>query len=644
LSTGATFYANIPGTPSNNSNPVFNLLPPPFICSGLPFVFDHSATDFEGDSLVYELCVPYNGASQNDPMPQPPYAPPYSNIFWQPPFQLFNMLGGIAMAIDPQTGLLTATPNTIGQFVIGICVNEFRNGVLISKTRRDYQINVVACPTLVVAALQTPILTCGSNTVSFINNSFGAGSYFWDFGDPTTSGDTSTIKNPSYTYPDTGTYSVTLIAFSGFNPGCADTTVGVVTLLPDYNPIFTYVVQPCSYIVAFDDTSNLDSGPTTDWLWNFGDNTTSNIPDPVHTFPGPGTYIVTLKAESARGCEKTITQTIIIDPLISANASVSQMVSCINLCDASATVTVQNSVPPLSYVWDDPLNQNTPTATNLCPGTYIVTVTDSVGCVTTDTVEVTNPDSLLSTSNSTDAYCNGLCIGTTTVVPSGGTGPYTYVWNDPQNQDTPTATNLCPGNYQVTVTDANGCTTSESVQVVFSTFIPPLNASVSDSIIFIGQTVNLISTIYNGYIYAWTPPDGLTTTTIHNPQATPSGNITYVVTITDPNGCTNIDSVSIAVKEILCEEPEIFIPNAFTPDGDLKNDVVYVRGNTIRELTFRIYNRWGEKVFETLDPTKGWDGSYNGEKLAPAVYVYYFEAICFDNQKFYKQGNITLIR
>ncbi len=189
LSTGATFYANIPASVPDNGNPVFNELPPPFICSGLPFVFDHSATDPDGDSLVYELCTPFTGASQNIPQPQPPFNPPYSNIVWQPPFQLSNMLGGTPMTIDPQTGLLTATPNTIGQFVIGICVNEYRNGVLLSKTRRDYQINVVSCPTLVVAALQTPILTCGSNTVQFTNNSFGAGSYFWDFGDPTNSSD-----------------------------------------------------------------------------------------------------------------------------------------------------------------------------------------------------------------------------------------------------------------------------------------------------------------------------------------------------------------------------------------------------------------------------------------------------------------------
>jgi gliding motility-associated-like protein len=114
--------------------------------------------------------------------------------------------------------------------------------------------------------------------------------------------------------------------------------------------------------------------------------------------------------------------------------------------------------------------------------------------------------------------------------------------------------------------------------------------------------------------------------------------------ITDAFGCSNTDSVSVVVKEVTCEEPVIYIPNAFTPNGDNNNDFVYVRGNTIRELEFKIYDRWGEKVFETTDPKKGWDGYYKGKLATPAVYVYYVEAICFDNQRFFKKGNITLIK
>lgn len=353
LAVGATFYCTIPGSPAQNSNPVFTELPPPFICSGLPFVFDHSATDNEGDSLVYEICTPFDGASQNVPVVDittiGSFYPPFSPVIYQPPFNTSNLLGGVPLSINPQTGLLTATPNTIGQFVIGVCVNEYRNGVFLSKTRRDYQLNVVACPTLVVAALQTPVLTCGSNTVAFTNNSFGASTYLWNFGDPTTTADVSTTFNPSYSYPDTGTYTVSLIAYSSFNPLCADTTVGTVTLLPDYLVDFSYTLTPCSYVVNFTDSSNSVSGITTEWLWNFGDGTpTSTITDPVHTFPGPGTYVVTFRGKSARGCIKNITKTIIIPPALNLTAT-SGSVTCTGLCTGQSTTNIINGTAPFTF-------------------------------------------------------------------------------------------------------------------------------------------------------------------------------------------------------------------------------------------------------------------------------------------------------
>jgi len=648
LNVGITAYATIPGSPAVNSNPVFTQLPPPFICAGLDFVFDHSAIDQQGDSLVYEICNPYDGADQNIPILDQntinSYAPPFQNVIFQPPYNLSNLLGGVPLTINPQTGLLTATPNTIGQFVIGVCVNEYRNGVLLSKTRRDYQLNVEPCPTLVVAALQTPVLTCGSNSVQFTNNSFGAISYNWNFGDPTTLADTSLQVNPAYTYPDTGTYNVTLIAYSIFNPACADTTVGEVTLLPAYQAGFSYNLNPCSFSVTFDDTSNTASGATSQWSWNFSDGSPLvNTTDPTHTFPGPGTYNVILQVQSARGCRKTISQTIIIPPKIAAIASNGQA-GCAGECNGQSTVNVTNGNGPLIYLWSDPAAQTSATATGLCAGTYTVTITDSTGCSTTTTSVITNPLPLAATINATDAYCNGLCIGSTTINLTGGTTPYTINWNDPQQQTGTVATGLCPGWYTATVTDDNNCSYTDSVEVLFSSFIPPLDATISSDTIFDGETVILNAVATGNFTYSWTPVAGLSNPAIQNPVVTPDENTTWYVTITDSNGCSNIDSVSLVIKQVLCEEPELFIPNAFTPNGDQNNDVLYVRGNTIKELLFRVYDRWGEKVFETTDPKKGWDGKYKDKLATPAVYVYYLEITCFGNEKFFKKGNVTLIR
>jgi len=654
LNTGATFYATIPGSnvltiskpAPQNSNPEFNLLPPPFICHGLAFEFDHSATDADGDSLVYEICTPFDGAATNNPQPQPfSFPPPFNTVVYQPPFNLGNLLGGVPLTINPQTGLLTATPNTIGQFVIGICVNEYRDGVFLSKTRRDYQLNVVACPTLVVAALQTPILTCGSNTVQFANNSFGASSYSWDFGDTTTTNDVSTATNPSYTYPGIGTYTVTLVAYSTFNPGCADTTFGTVTIAPDYTIDFTYSQTNCSALVQFSDTSNSASGVTTGWIWNYGDNSPiDTIGNPSHTFPGPGTYTVTLQGTSALGCKKTITKVVTIPPYVSVTAS-SGLVTCNGLCTGQSTASTSSGIAPFSFQWNDPDSQTSQVATGLCPGTYTVTVTDSLGCTATATSTIGNPPVLTAGATATDAYCNGLCIGTLTANLAGGTAPFTIQWDDPNAQTGTVASGLCPGFYSAVITDANGCTvTTPFVEVVFDTLVPGVDATISDGEIYVGEVVYLNAIASGSFTYSWTPVQGLSSSTIQNPTATPFQNTTYYVVITDAFGCSNTDSVSVVVKEVTCEEPVIYIPNAFTPNGDNNNDFVYVRGNTIRELEFKIYDRWGEKVFETTDPKKGWDGYYKGKLATPAVYVYYVEAICFDNQRFFKKGNITLIK
>ena len=314
---GATYYASIPGPEvvATNSNPVFKNWPPPFICVDKQWVFDNGAIDVDGDSLVYELWQPFNGLNGYCPIisssspntgincgsppvscTSTPVPPPFFSVPWKAPYGTNNMLGGVPMAVNPQTGLVTATPNLQGYFVIGIKVKEYRNGVFLSETKRDFQLIVKPCPSVVVAAAQAPQAICGTTAVSFGNNSTGNNlNYNWYFGDPTTLADTSHLTTPNYNYPGTGNYSVTLVAYVSNKPLCNDTVTTTVTISNLFKAEFTFSAVPCSNnLVEFKGSSQGPPGTTVVWHWNFGDGDSSSMQNTSHHFLTSGNFPITL--------------------------------------------------------------------------------------------------------------------------------------------------------------------------------------------------------------------------------------------------------------------------------------------------------------------------------------------------------------
>lgn len=645
--TGATYTASIPGTSiySQNSNPRYKNWPPPFICAGIPFIFDNSATDAEGDSIVYELCAPLIGADTINPIPSPPAPPPYVDVNWKSPYNAGNMLNGNpTLAIDPVTGILSCTPTTIGQFVVGVCAKEFRNGIFLSITKRDFQLNVVPCPSYVVAAIQNPIINCNSYQVNFQNFSLNAGSYLWDFGLLGNS-DISTDVNPLFTYPDTGVYTVTLIAYSSFNPSCADTTIGTVTILPNFQTYASYTRDTCTNIFSFRDSSGTLSGTIAQHFWNFGDGNTSTIANPQHQYNAPGNYVVTLTSTSSRGCTDTISFPVNVPELVHITSVNIDSPVCNGDCNAQITVQHSGGTSPYSYLWNDPNNQSGNTADSLCAGNYQVIITDKNGCTVTGNYSIINPPLLTQQLSATPAYCHGACIGTASTLVSGGVPGYTYIWSDPNSQTSSTATDLCQGSYQVTITDNNGCSINGIVNVNYSDSIPVVDVTADDNTLFYGQSTVLHATPNStGATYSWTPQNSLNNTALANPTASPTDTTVYTVIFTDQNGCSNTDSIEIQIRPVTCEEPEIFIPNAFSPNHDNQNEVLYVRGNTILTMELNVYDRWGELVFTSNDPKIGWDGTYKGKAADPGVFVYYLKVVCYNKEEFFKKGNITLIR
>ncbi len=215
----------------------------------------------------------------------------------------------------------------------------------------------------------------------------------------------------------------------------------------------------------------------------------------------------------------------------------------------------------------------------------------------------------------------------------------TYSWNTQPVQTTQTATGLCSGNYFVTATTGCGISFSNSVTISGSstgTFNTCCDATISA-----GQSVSLSIVPFSSNVnYTWIPSTGLGCTNCPYPIASPSVTTTYYLTQTDSAGCSGTDSVTIYV-DVACGD--LFLPNAFSPNGDHQNDIYFVRGNCIKSLQFEIYNRWGEMVFSTSDSAKGWDGTWRNEKCETAVFTYFLRATLIDGTEIERQGNISLI-
>ena len=264
----------------------------------------------------------------------------------------------------------------------------------------------------------------------------------------------------------------------------------------------------------------------------------------VLTATGLCTGITTLDITDANGCLASTTITITEPAVLALNTTVINP-NCVNSCDGSASVTTTGGTVPYTYLWNDPAAQSTVTASSLCDGSYVITLTDSNGCISVATATLTDPNLLVAAiSNVTDIDCYGNCNGFAQVSVSGAGSPYTYAWNsgDTTNQ----ATALCQGTYTVTVNNINGCESVTSATIIepvaLSASLSPTNVTCFNACD--GIAVANPSGGIGPYTYLW--DDGLlqTTQTASNLCSAPGG-ANYCVTITDSNGCSVVKCVLI---------------------------------------------------------------------------------------------------
>ncbi len=393
MSQGLTCTVNVsdPAVSGNNSSPRFASYPPIALCMGQAMSFDHAATDPDGDLLVYDLAAPYVGGDQFNPLPSPPAGPPFATVTWANTYSVNNMIDATPpLAIDPGTGTITLTPTQIGSYVVGVRVKEFRNGVQLSEVIRDFRFDVVPCVVQVISAIadQDAATLCSGLSVTFNNNSTNGDFYHWDFGVPGVANDTSSLAEPAFTFPQAGTYTVTLVA----NPGwpCADTSVNTFALSPPVT--VSFIAPPINCIdeqpLTLQATGNFTSAASVVWGLGAGSAPDSDQPITHPTFPANGTFAVDVTV-TENGCTDSFTDSVTIHPrpvpLFTADTA-----GCIPL-DARFT-NLSSAWTPMSYLWDfgdggtstDADPQHTYTTEGFFDVRLAVSTSD--GCIATETL------------------------------------------------------------------------------------------------------------------------------------------------------------------------------------------------------------------------------------------------------------------
>jgi len=316
--------------------------------------------------------------------------------------------------------------------------------------------------------------------------------------------------------------------------------------------------------------------------------------------------------------------------------------SCFGTNDGTVQLTANGGTPAYTFSWNDgSINQN---RTSLSAGNYSVTITDQHQCKTALQITITQPEAINLTSQIIQPTCpqNGH-DGSISLVATGGDSVYHFRWSTGEQINQ--LTHLQTGTYQVTATDTKGCSVTESFTLNYLyNFVIHASQSVS---INLGQSTELSYSVDGnaGNISSniWSPGYGLSCTECLNPTASPNVSTIYQITVMNQAGCPATDTVIVNIVP----DYSIFIPNAFTPNGDGKDDYFQIYGNLqgVEYVDAQIFNRWGEKVFESHDINFRWDGSFKGAIQDPQVYVYQIKFAFMDGHvEPLRKGSITLLR
>ena len=724
LRIGSTYVGSIPGTkklPIGNNNSAQFETGISVICQANKFMLDFSATDADGDSLVYYTIDAYDGGAAENAGFADPAPPPYGSVPYSLPYSGFQPLGPLGI-INSSTGIISGTAPTAGKYIVCVLVKEYRNGVLISDHRKDFIVTVAPCD-FASSELQTSYANCDSLTIKFKNESTSALNltFDWKFGDPSTGAlNSSNEETPTHVYSAPGDYQLILTVNAG--TPCAASDTSVVKLYPGFFPATDTVMNTCKGVpVQFNDITATNFPPVNYWLWDFGDQTTSTdtsrIKSPTYTYANAGTYMAQLIVGTAKGCRDTVAVPVRIVDKPDFTISRDSLICTIDTLQLKSSATGGRVTWTPRYMINDTTSFN-PLVSPDVTTRYTAFYENPKGCNNTASVlvKVVNEVTLLNSKDTTicrtdsarlflntDAlYFNWtpanviinprvqnplifptdsittfhvfasisnkcfkeddvvvktvpypvagvsaqdpICFGKNSQLNA--TGGSIYLWSPPtylSNINIPNPLSVFPKqsiSYTVSVKDTFGC--PKSVLKTFKINVVRIiaDAGPSDTSVVLGQPLQLNAT--GSINYSWGPATYLDNPKIATPISLPQNNIQYTVSVSNELGCVSTDTINIKVFFL---PPDLYVPSAFTPSGDLKNDLFRPIALGIKSLeSFNIYNRWGLLLYRTSKIGEGWDGKYKGVLQDPGTFVWQASATDYKNKKIFRKGTVILIR
>lgn len=563
---GITYSNKIPGTIngidySKNNSPSFLMRDTVVLCHNTPFTFNFSATDADGDSLTYVFCNGLTGG-YNDPdidnpnpkaaVPDPPSKPPYTSISYAQTFAGAFPLGS-QVKINLKTGLISGiAPNTTGDYVIAVCVNEYRKGVLIGITKKEIHVNIADCE-LSAAKLNPTYITCNGFDFNFENLSGATNiiSYLWDFGVKNSTLDTSTAPTPTWNYyPDTGVYKIKLIVKSQI---CIDSTTALLSVFPGFVPKFTVKGFCFQNPFEFTNTTQPAFGFVDKVLWNFGDLNsradTSILQNPTYKYPSAGDRQVKLYAHSSKGCDADTTITVKVFDKPTINLAFRDTLIC-SIDTLPLLANTNGSIikwSPNLYISN--VNDLQPYVFPKDTTIYTLTVTEK-GCENKAKIKVNVLDFI-----TVDAGINSnLCLTDTFKMQPISYG-LSYKWSAIQDFINPNIKNalvvLKKNNTYYVKANLGKCEAFDSITLF--TFPYPIAIAKTDTSICRGQSVPILGSLGNdvGSIFKWSPVSSLSDSTSLNPIAKPDFTTKYIFTTRFLTGCLKPkrDTVEVGVVQ-----------------------------------------------------------------------------------------------